>query len=198
VTLGAPDNGCNGTGPNGEPPFKPAIGLHTNYPGMSQLDFALSQLASNKKIDVVTLSIGGNDMLLLVKRCAGDPACVQSQLGVVLAQYADNLGRILTAIRAKYRGTIVLVLYFSPNPALNPVAQALNSTIVDVGKRFNARFADGYTAFQLASAFSGGNACAAGLLAPLAPGVCDVHPTLNGQRVLGAAVVAALGPSAFD
>jgi lysophospholipase L1-like esterase len=62
--AGAPDNGCNGLGPEGEPPFKTSIGLHTNYTG-TQLQFAVSQLTTNKHINVVTLSIGGNDLSLL-------------------------------------------------------------------------------------------------------------------------------------
>ena len=61
---GALDNGCNDPGPSGQPPFRTTIGLHTNYTG-TQLAFAESQLASNKHINLVTLGIGGNDLLLL-------------------------------------------------------------------------------------------------------------------------------------
>ena len=62
LTLGAPDNGCQG--------FKAAVGLHTAYPGIAQATFAVSELASNKHINLVTLSIGGNDLLLLEYYCA--------------------------------------------------------------------------------------------------------------------------------
>src|SRR5579862_8392235 len=60
------DNGCNsphivplptaGLTAVTIPPFKTTFGLHTNYTG-AQMDFALSQLAANRKIDLVTLSI---------------------------------------------------------------------------------------------------------------------------------------------
>src|SRR5579871_5030164 len=55
------DNGCNS--PHLQPPFPPippfktTFGLHTNYTG-AQMDFAESQLQTNKHIDLVTLSIG--------------------------------------------------------------------------------------------------------------------------------------------
>src|SRR5712691_4670956 len=68
--AGAPDNGCNGLGPQGQPPFKTSIGLHTNYPGLTQLAFATSQLSANKHINLVTLGIGGNDLLLVQAYCA--------------------------------------------------------------------------------------------------------------------------------
>src|SRR5436190_16174110 len=53
-TPSTPDNGCNSNGPYNLPPFKATIGLHTAYTG-TQKDFAVSQLASNKHINVVTL-----------------------------------------------------------------------------------------------------------------------------------------------
>ena len=47
------------------PPFKTSIGLHTNYTG-AQMDFAVKQLAANKHINLVTLSIGANDGLMVL------------------------------------------------------------------------------------------------------------------------------------
>src|ERR1035438_7532847 len=60
--TGAPDNGCQA--------FKAEIGLHTAYPGITQARFASSELTSNIHINLVTLSIGGNDLLLLQQKCA--------------------------------------------------------------------------------------------------------------------------------
>ena len=104
----------------------------------------------------------------------------------------------MTALRGVYGGTLVLVTYYSPSPALNPVAMALNNTMRSVGSSFNVKFADGYGAFQLASAFFGGDPCKAGLLIPVAPGTCDVHPTFAGQALLAAAVEVSLGFQLFD
>ena len=193
--AGAPDNGCHGLGPQGQPPFKTWIGLHTNYAG-TQLEFAVSQLASNKHINLVTLSIGGNDVLLVLDNCANAAdvvACVNSQLPAVFYAYGQNLAQILAALRAQYNGTLVLVTYFSPSPDLNGVAEALNSVMTQVGSQFAAKFADGFGAFQLASAPFQGDACQAGLLVRLSPSTCDVHPSPAGQQVLAAAVESAIG-----
>jgi lysophospholipase L1-like esterase len=192
---GPPDNGCNGVGPTGQGPFKPVIGLHVDYPG-TQLQFALSELSTNKSIKLVTLNIGANDALIVVANCTiagGDvPACVGTQLPTALDAYGHNLGYILTAIRSKYKGTLVLVNNYSPSPDLNSVAVALNSVTEQVGSAFGTKIADGFTAFQLASALSGGDPCNAGLLVKLSNGTCDQHPSRLGQDVLAAAVEVAL------
>jgi lysophospholipase L1-like esterase len=192
---GAPDNGCHGLGPQGQPPFKTWIGLHTNYAG-TQLEFAVSQLASNKHINLVTLSIGGNDVLLVLENCANAAdiaACVNAQLTAVFNAYGQNLAHILAALRAQYAGTLVLVTYFSPSPDLNGVASALNSVMTQVGSQFDAKFADGFGTFQLASAPFQGDPCKAGLLVRLSPSTCDVHPSPAGQQLLAAAVEFAIG-----
>src|ERR1039457_800724 len=62
LVFGARDNHCQD--------FKNAYGLHTNYPGVAQASFAASELASNKHINLVTLSLGGNDLLLLQQDCS--------------------------------------------------------------------------------------------------------------------------------
>ena len=62
------------------------VGLHTNYPG-TQLAFAVSELSSNKHIDLVTLSIGSNDVLLLLAQCSSNPdptGCVNTKLAAGL------------------------------------------------------------------------------------------------------------------
>ena len=56
----ARDNNCRA--------FKGQFGLHTNYTGV-QADYAISLLQNNRSIDLVSLSIGGNDLLLLQLDC---------------------------------------------------------------------------------------------------------------------------------
>jgi len=193
--YGPPDNGCNGQGPTGQGPFKPVIGLHTDYSG-TQVAFAVSELARNKNIKLVTLSIGANDALVALAGCAiagGDvPACIADQLPIALNAYGRNLAQILAAIRSNYSGTLILVNSYAPTAELNAVALGLNQVTTAVGQQFGARVADAYTAFQIASALSGGDPCKAGLLIPLGPGTCDLHPSLIGQKVLAAAVEVAV------
>jgi lysophospholipase L1-like esterase len=193
--LGAPDNGCIDPGPGGLPPFKTTIGLHTNYTG-TQLVFAVSQLAGNKHINLVTLGIGGNDLLLLEQQCNPSlpsfAACVEQNLPAVLQSYAANLTAILTALRANYRGTLVLVNNYSPsaNPLFIEAVSALDQVMKQVGASFGAKIADAFTAFQIASAPSKGDPCAAGLLIRLNATTCDVHPSPLGRDILAATVIA--------
>ncbi len=195
--LGAPDNGCNGAGPDGEPAFKTSIGLHTNYTG-TQLDFAVSQLTSNKHINLVTLGIGGNDLLLVEQQCSAPTVssfadCVSATLPGAVQSYAANLGGILATLRANYHGTLVLVNNYSPSPdpLFIEAVGALDSAMAQVGTNFGAKFADAFTAFQIASALYSGDPCAAGLLIRLTPTTCDVHPSPAGRDLLAATVVLA-------
>jgi hypothetical protein len=134
--------------------------------------------------------------LLVLENCANAAdivACVNSQLPAVFYAYGQNLAHILAALRAQYDGTLVLVTYYSPSPNLNGVAQALDSVMTQVGSQFDAKFADGFGAFQLASAPFQGDPCKAGLLVRLSPSTCDVHPSPAGQELLAAAVESAIG-----
>jgi len=217
IHVNAPDNGCNSAGPLGYP-FKIFPGLHTNYTG-SQLDFAISQLASNKHINLVTLGIGGNDLLMVQAQCAAHPVptfadCVAALLGVppgpgVLQSYAVNLTAILTAIRANYHGTLVLVNNYSStaDPLFIQVVGALDSVMAHVGANFGVKVADAFQAFQIASALFPspipphyGDPCLAGLLIPLSDTTCDVHPSPLGRDLLAATVMLASQdkPSGFQ
>jgi lysophospholipase L1-like esterase len=197
------DNGCNSWHfqPPAPPlpPFKPTVGLHVSYTE-AQMLFAEAQLQSNKQIKLVTLSIGANDILLALpalEACGADTGCQQGVLGPVLATYAQNLGQILARIRAQYSGMLILVTYYSPQPALDGVTQALNSVMTQVGSGFHVKIADGYDAFHIADAPFQDDACKAGLLIKLPPAAgtpCDIHPSALGRVLLAATVeFAALG-----
>lgn len=198
IVVGAPDGGCNGTGPQGQPPFKPTIGLHDNYPG-SQLKFAIDELRDNKKIRLVTLSIGGNDLSMLQADCSMPgrdfTTCVTQRLPTVLAKYGSNLALILSQIRqrADYSGELVLMTNYVPNkdPLFIAAVAALNTTMKIVGRPFGVKIADGFIAFQLASLRFGGDPCKAGLLVRLSPTACDIHPSDAGQALLARTVLAA-------
>ncbi len=211
LDVTSPDNGCNSNHiifpPPGSslppiplPPFKPTVGLHVSYTS-SQMAYADSQLGPGNHINLVTLMIGGNDVLLALPQleaCGNNTTCSNGVLTQVLTAYAANLGKILGNLRSVYSGTLVLVTYYSPTPALNTVAQALNATIVAVAAKFpNITIADAYIPFQLASRSFGGDPCAAGLLIKLPPNpyntsACDVHPSPVGRDLIAAAVDLAL------
>jgi lysophospholipase L1-like esterase len=210
LNINIPDNGCNFPHPEPPPlqpipPAKPQF-LHTPYT-IAQMDFALSQLTPGNHVNLVTLSIGANDILMALpqlEQCLATPGCDPAPiLNPVLGNYASNLVQILTRIRSQYRGTLILITYYSPAPALDAVTQALNGTMLNVASQLNAQpgfptitIADGYTAFRAVSAPFGGDACQAGLLIKLPPGPyttapCDIHPSPLGRDVLAATVVLA-------
>lgn len=206
-----PDNGCNSVHvvlpPLGSllppviiPPFKTTYGLHTDYSG-AQMEFAVDELKKNKNINLVTLSIGANDVLLVlpaIELCGGVSACANAVLTPVLDLYAVNLGVILTTIRANYHGTLVLLTYYSPDPSLDGIAQALNGVMTQVASKFpRITIADGYAAFHAASAAYNDSACHAGLLIKLPPSPynsfpCDIHPSSLGRFLLAVVVEAVL------
>ncbi len=202
-----PDNGCNSNHivfpPPGSnlppiqlPPFKPTVGLHVPYTS-SQMAYAASQLHMGNHVALVTLMIGANDVLLALPQleaCGTNTDCAGAVLTPVLAQYASNLAQILGGLRQLYSGKLVVVTYYSPTPALNTVAQALNSTMTAVARNFpNIIISDTYVPFQVASAPFGGDPCKAGLVIKLPPNpyntsACDVHPSPLGRDLIAAAV----------
>lgn len=180
--------------------YKAAFGLHTNYDG-SQANFAMNQLRSEKQIGLVTINIGGNDLLLLQARCNMNQDCILAGLPTVLLTYGRNLTGILRALRvdAKYKETIVLVTYYSPdyrNPLQTGGIFALNAMATEIAKNFDVKIADGFAAFMAAS--PGGDTCAAKLLNKLPDGTCDVHPSPTGQKLLADTVLAVIGKNGND
>ena len=107
------------------PPFKTPCGLHTCYTG-AQMDFAESQLKTNKHINLVTLSIGANDLLMALQ---GKTPCDDACVGNALQTYAGNLAQILSRIRAHYQGTLIMTKYYSPAPDLDPIAVLVNGVM---------------------------------------------------------------------
>ncbi|HEY8737428.1 MAG TPA: GDSL-type esterase/lipase family protein [Candidatus Dormibacteraeota bacterium] len=189
-----PDNGCQD--------YRAAFPLHTQYGG-AQLAFAVNYLRSHHHTDLVTIQIGGNDLLILQALCKGNSACILNGLGPVEAQMMANLNRIYSAIRNRghYRGTIVAVAYFAFNyndPAGVAIALSLDGAIASVAIRYHARAADVFGAFFSASAnspFLAHVPCFAGLQVVLDPGpppTCDIHPSAAGHAVFAKAILAVL------
>jgi lysophospholipase L1-like esterase len=184
-----PDNGCHEFYPSPLP-------RHVAYTG-SQLAFAVNFLRANKEVKLVTLQIGGNDVLQLQASCAGNTACIIAGLPAVEAQMAANLNTIYQALRfqAHYRHTIVEVSYFAFNyndPNNVAITGSLDAVEAAVAARYHARVANVLGAFAAASAPSG-VPCFAGLQVVLhagPPPSCDIHPSLAGHHVYAAAILA--------
>jgi len=182
-----PDNGCRS--------YRSYFPLHVPYSG-SQLAFAVSFLRSHDHVDLVTLQIGGNDILQLEAQCKSDAACIINRLPAVEAQLAANLNVIYSTIRngAHYRRTLVAVTYFAFNyndPNTVAIVRSLDGVEATVAAKYHAKFADILGAFALASAPSG-IPCIAGLQVVLNPGPplsCDIHPSAAGHTVYAQAIL---------
>jgi lysophospholipase L1-like esterase len=201
LKVNGPDNGCN--------EWRANLPLFVAYSSLqqSQLNYAISFLVAHPNTRLLTITIGGDDLLLLSDVCTaqnpGNPAgiesCVLAGLGDVLVTYAKNLTAIYLAIRFQghYKGPIVAVNYPSPDytNAIETTALAeLNEVTQGLTTLFGGRVADTFSAFAEKSAAYGGLPCAdqVGLLFSVAPGVCDVHPTVLGQQLMGKLVLGAL------
>jgi lysophospholipase L1-like esterase len=180
------DNGCR--------PYRSQFPLHVRYAG-TQLAFALAYLRAHHHVRLVTIDIGANDVFVLQRQCNGDPACVNAGVPQVLATIQANLALAFGEIRrqAHYEGRLVALTYYSLayDQATAAGTQTLNAPIAATARQFGGVVADGFAAFQGPALAAGGSSCAAGLLIPLAPGQCDVHPTRRGQELLARAVVRA-------
>jgi lysophospholipase L1-like esterase len=183
-----PDNGCHEFYPSPLP-------RHVAYAG-SQLAFAVNFLRTNKDVKLVTLQIGGNDILRLEAECAGNSACISSALPGVEAQMAANLNTIYQALRnqAHYRHAIVEVSYFAFNyndPSNVAIVSSLDTVEAAVAMRYHARVANVLGSFATASAPTG-IPCFAGLQVVLASGPppsCDIHPSIAGHHVYAGAIL---------
>jgi len=186
LNLAAPDTGCAA--------WRAVFPLFADYSG-SQMDYALDYLRGNKKVQLVTIDIGANDLGVLLETCGSDPTCFGNGLPGVLTAYGANLGTIFGRIRfeARYAGPIVAVNTYARNynggAEVGPIV-LLNGVLATVANTFGVQIADAFTAFGAVSSQTGGNACAAGLLILVSPGVCDIHPSAAGQALIAQAVLA--------
>jgi len=178
--------------------------LHVAYATTTttQLAFADAFLQSHPKTLVVSIDIGANDAQVLANACsvqADVVTCITQGLPGVLAALSANLDTIYGHIRNLdgYHHKLVAVTTYSTNygdPLLTGVIAQVNAVVADRTLAWRGIVADGFGAFAAASAATGGDACAAGLLIVVksAPLTCDTHPSPAGRDLLAQAIVKAL------
>jgi len=176
-----PDNGCGR--------YRSRFALHTTYSG-AQLAYAVAFLKSHPDTELVTISIGHNDLLLLEKACNNVEACEIAALPGMLAQLAQNLRTIYTQIRAAdYEGSLVAVTYYAKNYEDRTevsLISAVDRVLTATTREFHGDVASGFRAFRKDARQYDGDSCAAGLLIVLSesPRTCDFHPSPAGRDVL--------------
>ncbi|HEY7358890.1 MAG TPA: SGNH/GDSL hydrolase family protein [Ktedonobacterales bacterium] len=195
IDLSLSDNGCG--------PYRSVFPLHAAYSG-TQLAFMDTFLQSHPQTLVVSINIGANDLFVLVRQCGGSTtppeiACIEHGLPGMLATLSANLDTIYGHIRNVdgYHHKLVGLTYYSldySDPVGTQITAAMNQVIAGRTLAWGGIVADGFGAFQAASAVFGGDTCAAGLRIVLlaSPLTCDVHPTPAGRDLLGQAIVNAL------
>lgn len=207
----AEDNGCRAN--------RSAYRLHypwsrpTGHDPATQVEFASAYLdkamAAHQPPTLITLTIGGNDLLLLQKHCTLpsilNDGCKLARLPFYVHDYGEHLVKLLLAIDATgYRGTMVLVTTYAPDYSDHVATLALDQMNgelrEEVGKvsgqlhGLQVRIADGYGAFKAHADQHGGKTCETGLLIKNDDGkTCDIHPTAAGHQVLAEAILAAAG-----
>jgi lysophospholipase L1-like esterase len=185
----APDNGCRA--------YRELFPLHEAYKH-TQLEYATSYLKSHREVRLVTITLGANDGLLLEESCASEPtpaqvtACIEAGAPAVLAAVAENMAKILGALRATgYTHAIVVSNYYSldySDAGATALTADLNAAIAAPASAYGAVVADVFTAFQKAAAAApfGGKTCNTGLLNPdvVNQFVCNIHPAQTGHRLI--------------
>src|SRR5437763_7463210 len=179
----------------GRPPgYRTVFPLHVRYRS-SQLAFAIRYLRTHPGVRLVSLMVGAND-LFVCQRTTRDGCASSSERRAVFARRTGNVRTIRSAIRnkARYRGQLAIVNYYSLNYASSPSnaqSRALNQTVDRAAKPFGVEIADGFGQLRLAAFHSGagGDSCKAGLLTQLTTGKCGVHPSYAGQALLAQALM---------
>lgn len=188
VDVTAQSNGCENL-PGSGSGFRTNFPLHVAYdsPDQSQLDFALQALGRTDDVRLVTVQVGANDAFVCQSTTA-DRCQSPAEYQALGQEIQTNLGRVLTSLRDRYDGQIVIVNYYAfdySSAAAAAASNLLNGVIAGVATANGATVADAFTAFQSAASASGGNAVTAGLVLPN-----DVHPSDAGQRLLADTVEA--------
>jgi lysophospholipase L1-like esterase len=139
------------------------------------LDYQVPQAIRDFRPDVITLTVGGNDLLRIMEGAEPD---------TVLQGFADNLVQILTKLRSaqELQNTKIYLsnLYSIPEiPASEVVVPFFNQIVAGVAANFGLAVADVYSAFKGKK----------GLLLVERHGAdpYQVHPTNAGYRVMARA-----------
>ena len=127
--------------------------LHDEFEG-SQLDAATAFLTAHPGlVSPITVQLFGNDMLDLIRRCAGDFACIQGEAPAAIAALGRNLRVILGRLR-QAAGEAEIIVLGGWNGRIDflaetdPLFGAANAALASAAADARARFADLVPAFN--------------------------------------------------
>lgn len=172
--------------------YQLAFPLHHPYSG-SQLSDALAYLAAHRgRVNPITIDIGANDALGVIKTaCNLEAACIAAHAPALFAHVAANLGSILTQLRAKAPNAKIIVLgLYNPFGAAiaggDELTAQLNQTMARVAAGARARFANPLPFFNPPGPLEQPTIC---LLTNMCTAQVDIHPTDLGYEVLAGVVL---------
>lgn len=185
----AKDNGCH----SGDEPAD--LYLKVKY-DVNQLDFAVDFLKTHPDTKLVTLTIGGNDVLLVESECneqAIPLLCKATKIVGVALNVAKNINKIVDSIRKSgYQGQIIFVTQYARNftdKIQTITLGAIQTEVKILAKLKKFDVASGFDAFKKATADFEGDSCKAGLIILLEDGTCNQHPSQKGRELLGQTVL---------
>jgi lysophospholipase L1-like esterase len=164
--------------------------LHDTYAG-PQLDAATQFLRSHRgRVDLVTVSLWGNDANAFVASCNGNVQCVIDGAPAAIAKLAGNLRNILQTLRstAPDADLVVIGAYDANLGAFEltgPIFRAINQAMADAARATGSAYVDPMPVFD---ADGGAALCTYTLLCRDG----DAHPSDAGYAVLADLTQAAL------
>jgi lysophospholipase L1-like esterase len=202
MDTSAQSNFCENSFENGHrtpTSYRKSFPLHVKYKNdkQSQLAFAEGYLKKHPSTRLVTLMIGANDGFLCLKQTSD--GCV-SEFAKLQKHIKHNATKIFKGLRNKadYKGQLVVVTYYSTdysNSLNNIESQGVSQAVIDAGKPYHVRVADGFGQLKKAARQAHGDTCKANLLTALSgadKGTCGVHPSVAGQALMAQAVERAI------
>ncbi|WP_328993343.1 GDSL-type esterase/lipase family protein [Kribbella sp. NBC_01245] len=160
--------------------------LHDPFVG-SQEEAALAFLRGHRgKVDVITLSLWGNDANAFVASCNGNLQCIIDGAPAAIAAIASNLSRTLAHIRQAAPDARVVVLgAYNANigtfPLTHPIIRQLNLALADAAATNRAAFANPFPTFN-PDGDTGAALCTLTLICTHADG----HPSDTGYLAIAA------------
>ena len=171
-----------------------ALPLHEDYPGSTPQIFAAVQYlqAHPGEVVLITVTIGGNDLLNLLSNCAGDATCVQQGLPGVTTQASNTLANVIFYLRTISPQSVVLYTnvpdpYAFSDPTTVAIFSSFNSAMGAAATKAGGRVVDWFGQEQQ---FDQNTLCLLSYVcqAPL----YDIHPTDFGYQILAVWTVQAL------
>jgi lysophospholipase L1-like esterase len=216
--VSAPNNGCHQD--ENEKSFKEWLKVPWNAPTQAEFtkNFLRGRVAENKPPKLVVLTLGGNDLFLVLEDCSF-LGCT-SALNAAVVKYRANMKRLFDLVESTgyagivaipntyaldYGSTLEKLALNKLNKALDAAAEDARHGLAERGSTMRIVVADVFSSFEKAT--NSGSSCKAGLLLPGGDDDddddddddkeknekdCDVHPSAEGHTLIASTITDAL------